>query len=184
MMNKPPSRYQVLEQHGRLIVLVDGQPVNGFAAQAASGKASLQGGAMAKPDDLVAEPVSTSNTHSGNTPPNNRPAESAGVTPRDKGWLHQMGAYGLSALFKARDNQGRILIRRTRNSRPYQAALSREEEAKVASLMGLWLVALFVLVVTLPVKPMLNAGLLFVLFKFGWPMLLNRIPQNRWEMVT
>lgn len=179
MMNKPPSRYQVLEQHGRLIVLVDGQPVNGFAAQAESGKANLQGGAMAKPDGLVAEPVSTTNAS-----PSNRPPESAGVAPRDNGWLHQLGAYGLSALYKNRDDQGRLLIRRTRNSRPLQAALSREEEAKFAGAMGLWLVALFLLVVTLPVKPMLNAGLLFILFKFGWPMLLNRIPADRWEMVA
>ena len=179
MMDKPPSRYQVLEQHGRLIVLVDGEPVNGFAAQAESGKANLQGGAMAKPDGLVAEPISTTNA-----PPTNRPAEAAGLAPRDKGWLHQLGAYGLSALYKTRDNQGRLLIRRTRNSHPLQAALSHEEEVKFAVAMGIWLVALSVLVATLPFKPMLNAGLLFILFKFGWPMLLNRIPADRWETVV
>lgn len=188
-MDKPRSRYQVIEKGGRLVVLVDGQPVDGIASRSGNQPRSLQNpntvGPSTRPSSLpvAMTPTATPTPHNSPLTSRPRPSLSSPIAIGPLVWFDRLGQFGMSALGKGRSDRGQLLIRRTIKHKPHQAELSAEEEAKLARAFGIWLALLFLLVITLPVKFTVNAILIFILFRVGWPIVFKSIPQDRWQPI-
>lgn len=177
-MNKPRSRYEVIEKQGRLVVLVDGQPVEGFATRAPDAAGNLAG--LASSQINAPRPIIAPTTTATSAP---QPS-SAHRSPTAASWLEQMGGLLLMRLAQGRDSGGRLIIERTIDHRPHRADLSADEERKLALHLGIWLIALGLVLVTLPALKLAAFIALLLLFKLGWPFAFRAVPPQRWARIS
>jgi hypothetical protein len=201
MQTPPPSRYKVVERHGRLIVYVDNIPVDGFARAAPHNAVHMN---MTAPVTADTSPVTAAATSainqriSANAPrsaPATRPASTTsraprqtanalGVSGQNGGALRSLGGIALSIVTKGRDNNDRRVIRRTIDHKPHDAHLLADQEERLLRHAGMWLLAVLGLIFLLPFLFPFSAIGVFLLFKWGWPMLFSSVPKDQWLQVT
>lgn len=190
-MDKPRSRYEVIDKQGRLLVLVDGQLVEGFATRAPDAAGNLTGlnpshVNAARPNIATPTPsASLSATHTTAVPITVRHTPPSGIaSPKAASSLEKIGRLLMVRVAKGRDASGRLIIERTIERHPHRADLSAEEERRLAFHLGIWLMALSLVLIALPSFKLAGAISLVLLFKLGWPFAFWFVPKQRWKRVS